>query len=181
VPQFLHPGEQQIVERAQQGDADAFADLYVWYAPAIFRYLLVRVGDSSVAEDLTSDVFLKAQEALRRYNRQGVPFAAWLFRIAHDRMVDHYRTQARHPSDQLTEQMPDDSLEPEVRAAAQAEASRLARAVACLTDEQKTVVQLHLMDGYSLEDTAQIMQKSIGAIKALQHRALANLAKQLQS
>jgi RNA polymerase sigma-70 factor (ECF subfamily) len=181
VPLSLHPNELNLVERAQQGDADAIAVLYLWYAPAIFRYLATRVNDATAAEDLTSEVFLRAQEALSSFDHRGVPFAAWLFRIAHDRMVDYHRSQARHPSHELSEHLLDGALGPEAQAADNAEFRRLAEAMATLTDEQQTVIQLRLIDGYSLDEAARIMQKTTGAIKALQHRALQRLTKKLAS
>jgi RNA polymerase sigma-70 factor (ECF subfamily) len=181
VPSSIHPDERGLVVRAQRGDIDAFAELYEWYAPFIFRYLVIRLNDRLAAEDLTSEVFLKAQESLQRYTLRAVPFAAWLFRIAHDRMVDHQRAAARHPTNRLDENVTmDEALGPEAEAASRLQARQLAEATASLTDEQRTVIYLRLTEGYNLDDTARIMQKRTGAIKALQHRALKSLAKKLQ-
>lgn len=181
MPSSIHPDERELVARAQQGELDAFAELYRWYAPFIFRYLVIRLNDKLAAEDLTSEVFLKAQESLRRYTRRNVPFAAWLFRIAHDRMVDHRRAAARRPTPSaLSEDILDEALGPEAAAASRLQARQLAEATASLTDEQQTVIHLRLIEGYNLDETARIMQKRIGAVKALQHRALKSLAKKLQ-
>jgi RNA polymerase sigma-70 factor, ECF subfamily len=181
VPASIHPNEHALVVRAQQGDGGALGELYQWYAPAVFRYLVIRVGDVVDAEDLTSEVFLRAQKALQRYDDRGVPFAAWLFRIAHDRMVDHYRSAALRQTARLSELLFDDRLGPEAQAISRREARELAPAVASLTDEQQMVIHLRFIEGYNLGDTALIMRKTIGATKALQHRALQSLAKKLKT
>jgi RNA polymerase sigma-70 factor (ECF subfamily) len=133
-----------------------------------------------VAEDLTGDVFLQMVQALHRYTDRGAPFAAWLFRIAHDRVIDYHRRQARRPTVPLFEALSDDEPGPETQAAHQADTHGLRAAMKVLTDEQRTVLQLRFLEGHSVELTARLMRKTPGAIKALQHRALSRLGRRLQ-
>lgn len=174
------PEEQQLIQYAQAGNADAVAELYRRHAPAIFRYVFFRMNDRTAAEDLTGDVFLEMMQALNRYTERGAPFAAWLFRIAHARVVDYHRRHARRPTETLSETLPDHTPGPELQATHHAEMHVLLSAMQILTDEQRTVIQLRFVEGHSLEATAQIMRKTPGAIKALQHRALGRLGRHLQ-
>lgn len=172
--------EGRLIRRARQGDAAAFACLYQETVQAIYRYIYLRVNDTQLAEDLTGDVFMRALKAMGSYQEQGKPFVAWLYRIAHARVVDYYRQNDRRPveSDIESEAIPvsadlDHSL---LRRQA---AKALREAIAQLTDEQQQVVILRFMEGHSLESAARIMGKNANAIKALQHRALRSLANRL--
>ena len=173
--------EQRLLQRAQQGDADAFAALYREHVQAIFRYIAHRVNNAQLAEDLTGDVFTRALEGLPTYTDQGKPFVAWLYRIAHARVVDHYRRTERRPVESDVEREPlpvtidmDEGLL--LRQAAKA----LRAAIAELTDEQQQVVILRFVEGHKLETVAYLMGKNANAIKALQHRALRSLASRLK-
>ena len=172
--------ESANVRRAQSGDADAVADLYHAHAPAIFRYFALRVEDQASAEDLTAEVFTKMVSALPAYTDRGVPFAAWLFRIAHDRLIDHYRRSALRRSDPLDDRLPDGQPSIESQAIRRTEDQQLHSLIDELTDEQRMVVQLRFVEGYSLEETAQVLNKTVGAIKSMQHRALRQLARRLE-
>jgi RNA polymerase sigma-70 factor (ECF subfamily) len=180
VPTTDSSEEIALVQRAQQGDAEAVAELYRRHAPAIFRYFYFRLHDQTLAEDLTSEVFLRMTLALPTYAERGAPFAAWLFRVAHDRIVDHHRHAARTRTETLSEMVLDDAPEVESLLAQQADYRHLVQAITTLSDEQQMVVQLRFIEGYSLEETAQIVGKNVGAVKALQHRALQNLARKLK-
>lgn len=171
--------EKHLIQRAQQGNADALADLYQHYAPLLFRYFFFRTNDQTTAEDLTGEVFLRLVESLQHYHDRGFPFAAWLFRIAHARVVDYHRYRARRPSEALSEQAVDPQPDPEALAAHKWDIARIANTLVLLTDEQQTVIQLRFVEGYSLEETARLMQKTIGAVKAMQHRALQYLTHKL--
>lgn len=173
--------EQTLILRAQQGDAAALAALYQRHAPALFRYFLLRLHERAVAEDLTGEVFLKVVEGLERYQQRGTPLAAWLFRIAHDRMVDYVRHTSRRPTTVLLESIVDPENGPENQVADDVERQHLMNAIGNLNDEQKLVIQLRFIESYSLEDVAHIMRKTVGAVKALQHRALNNLGRQMNS
>ncbi len=172
--------EQRWLQRAQGGDADAFSALYREHVQPIFRYIAHRVNNTQLAEDLTGDVFMRALEGLPTYVDQGRPFVAWLYRIAHARVVDHYRRTERRPveSDVEAEPLP---ITPDMdeglmrRHAAQA----LRAAITELTSEQQQVVVLRFIEGHNIETVAQMMGKNSNAIKALQHRALRSLGSRL--
>jgi RNA polymerase sigma-70 factor (ECF subfamily) len=173
--------EQRLLRRAQRGDAEAFAALYRANVQAIFRYIAHRVNNVHLAEDLTGDVFIRALEGLPSYTDQGKPFIAWLYRIAHARVVDHYRRTERRPveSDMEAEPLP---FTPDLdKGLLRRQAARALRAaIAELTDEQQQVVILRFIEGHRIETVAQMMGKNANAVKALQHRALRSLASRLE-
>lgn len=173
--------EQRLTEQAQRGDSEAFAALYKANVQPIFRYIYHRVNDTHLAEDLTADVFTRALKSMGTYQEQGRPFIAWLYRIAHARVVDYYRRSGRSPteSDLDAESIPvEDNLDEDVLR--RQAAKELRTAIAELTDEQQQVVILRFIEGYRIEKAAQIMGKNANAIKALQHRALRSLASRLE-
>lgn len=173
--------EQQLIYRAQRGDADAFAALYRASVQPIFRYIAHRVNDPQLAEDLTADVFTRALKGMSSYQEQGKPFLAWLYRIAHARVVDHYRRVDRRPQESDLEDEPilvDTDMDQQlIRRQA---AKGLRAAIAGLTEDQQQVVILRFIEGHRIEVVAQLMGKNANAIKALQHRALRTLANRLQ-
>jgi RNA polymerase sigma-70 factor, ECF subfamily len=171
--------EQDLVFRARGGDADAVAELYRQHAPAVFRYFSFRTQDRATAEDLTGAVFVKMVEGLERFEERGAPISAWLFRIAHDRLVDFHRRSALRQTEALSEAMEADDPGTEAQAMTRAEQQRIQRLVANLSEDQRTVIQLRFVEGYSLEECAQLLYKTTGAIKSLQHRALRQLAERL--
>jgi RNA polymerase sigma-70 factor, ECF subfamily len=177
------PAEQSdyaLVRRAQEHDADAVAELYRRYSGQIYRFCLFRLSDEASAEDLTEDVFLNMVESLPLYVDRGLPFAAWLFRIAHHRVADHYRRQARRQTDKLEDSLPDSQPGPEAVAAQNTEVLRLRQAMAQLSEDYRMVLQLRFVEGVDLAQAADSMQKSVGATKVMQHRALRQLAKLLR-
>ena len=175
------PPDQVLVERAQAHDSGAVGELYRRYAGQIYRFCLFRVSDEATAQDLTADVFLDMLEALPRYVNKGRPFGAWLYRIAHDRVVDYYRRHARRPSEELTESLMDQAPGPEAAAALNADLQQLRAAMPLLSEEHRLVLQLRFVEGYDVEQTARILEKSVGATKVLQHRALKQLALRLKA
>jgi len=169
--------EARLIKRAQQGEESAVSQLYHDNVQAIFRYVFYRTGDQNVAEDLTAETFLRAIEGLDRYEYRGVPFRAWLYRIANARVADHLRAQAREnvqPLDSIGHGV-DPGLENGV--ATQLEIEKLTALLPRLTEDQQQVLIMRFLSGYSIEETATIMDKTPGAIKSLQHRALRSLAR----
>lgn len=173
--------EQALLKQAQAGDTEAFAALYHAHVQVIFRYIAFRVNDTQLAEDLTGDVFTKALESLPKYVHQGRPLRAWLYRIAHARVIDYYRKVSRRAQDseldedaQAVTMNLDDSL---LRREA---AKALREAITHLTDEQQQVVILRFFEGHRTEVVAQMMGKQPNAIKALQFRAIRTLANRLE-
>jgi RNA polymerase sigma-70 factor (ECF subfamily) len=168
------PDEASLVARAKSGDAAAFGRLYDAAVDRIFRYVFFRVTDMEIAEDLTSEVFLKAWENVRRY-RPGGPFVAWLYTIARNTVIDHYRTRKPNvPLDQtLIKQDPglDEKID------LQYEVETLKRAMQHLTEEQREVLTLRFIAELDTGQIARQMRKTEGAIRALQMRALQALAR----
>jgi RNA polymerase sigma-70 factor (ECF subfamily) len=174
--------DRELVRRAQRGDQHAFGDLYVTHAPAIFRYLYAHMANSMDAEDLTGEVFLKAWQSLPKYIERGVPFLAFLFRIARNVLVDHYRQNNR-----LVQQAPDDmdgynadsTPEPMETVGKQLEHQKILGVLSRLRPDYRSVLTLRFISELSCEETAQVMKRSVGAIRVLQHRALAALRDEL--
>jgi RNA polymerase sigma-70 factor (ECF subfamily) len=174
-----HPSHDEavLVERAISGDADAFGEIYTLHLDAIYRYVYFRVGDTNDAEDLTEQVFLKAWEALPGYNQRGNPFTSWLYRIAHNMVVDHHRRQKPMIPMPLLEKgnwecKQATALEQVIEVE---EAAALAAAVAQLPEEQQQVIILRFVEGLNHTEVARIIEKSEGACRVIQHRALAAL------
>ena len=174
-----YASEEPLIIRAQQGDAEAVAQLYEAHAPAIYRYVYFRVRDRQAAEDITADVFVRMVEALPHFEYRGVPFAAWLFRVAHDRVVDHHRRAGLRRAEPLPDTLVDGTADTEGAALETQSNAALVDRLSDLTDEQQAVLQLRFMEGYSLDQTAAALEKTPGAIKSLQHRALRQLARLL--
>ena len=171
------PDERQLVQRAKSGHSDAFARLYDAYVDRIYRYIYFRVSDDTLTEDLTSQVFLKAWEYLDRYQAGSSPYLAWLYTIARNLVIDHYRTKRETVNlDDIvhiggSEPSPDDEVQNRF------ELQEMRDALQFLTDEQQQVLILRFISGLSTENVAEIMEKREGAIRALQMRALQTLSK----
>ncbi len=168
--------EAYLVRRACDGDADAFGQLYDWLVARVYRYVYFRVTDDRIAEDLTSQVFLKAWEHLPRYRFGKSPFLAWLYTIAHNMVIDDYRTRKQTMHLDELERLPAREPLPDEQSEYQVEARLLRWALRKLTDLQREVVTMRLVDGMSTDEIAQRLGKSPGAVRALQMRALQALA-----
>lgn len=165
-----------LMERAQARDAAAFAELYQEYAPRIASYLARRLGGrTSEVEDLTADVFAKVFEKLDQYQDRGVPFAAWLFRIARNQLIDHLRALPRQPMVGIDAAL--DVREPGSFQALDRHlaADQIRDGMQRLTDEQRRVIGLRFVEGRTTAQTAHSLAKSEEAVKKLQSRALASL------
>ncbi len=172
--------EMNLVRQSQAGDQEAFARLYDAYLERIYRYIYFRVADEQVAEDITSEVFLKAWEKLDTYQAGSSPFIAWLYRIAHNAVIDQYRT--RKVSIKLEDARPaeishDDRTDEKLDL--QFELQELQQALQELTEEQKQVLILKFIQGLSTPEIASQLGKQQGAVRALQMRALQGLARAL--
>ncbi len=172
----------RLVERAQQGDREALEALYLLHFDRIYSYLHMSVGNRHDAEDLTTQTFLKMLEAIGRFRWRAAPFSAWLFRIAHNLAMDHFRATRRwQPEDKVPE--PEGSAESSAEEEAFEAIGR--RSLLALIDrlslEQQQVLTLKFVFTFSNGEAATILGKSEGAVKSLQHRALASLQKQLAS
>lgn len=169
--------ERQLIEQAQRGDRKALSELYRRHVDVVYRYVRLRVGDTTVAEDLTAEVFLRMLEDLKGYRYANVPFVTWLYRIAHARTVDYWRRTGRRRELELSDQIAATEEAPESIVDARLEQADLTVALRRLTDLQQQVIILRFVEGMRLTEVAAVMGKTIGAVKALQHRALASLAR----
>lgn len=170
-----------LVVRARDGDPEAFGQLYDRYVGLVYRYIYYRVGASALAEDLTSETFLRALRRLATFTWRGKDFGAWLVTIARNLIADHYKS-GRYRLEVSTAEMVDaDRIEagPEHAVLDSITTAALFDAVRKLGPEQQECVVLRFMQGLSIAEAALAMGKSEGAIKALQYRAVRALARLL--
>jgi RNA polymerase sigma-70 factor (ECF subfamily) len=166
------------LDRARRQDRNAFAQLYDATYRRVFGYLLGRVGEQSAAEDLLQEVYLTALQAIGRFRgRTEGEFIGWLLKIAHGKVMDRFRSRYRHPEVQAGEVQATDLNDPLDTIDQRLRLHEISDALAQLTEDQRNVVLNRLVLGLDLEETSKVMGKNVGSIKALQHRALANLAK----
>jgi len=170
----------RLVERAQEGDREALEELYLLHFDRIYSYLHMSVGNRHDAEDLTTQTFLKMLESITRFRWQSAPFSAWLFRIAHNLAMDHFRATRRwQPEEEVPE--PAGETEPSAEAAAFQSLGRqsMLDLIEDLSEEQKQVLTLKFVFNLPNAEVATVLGKTEGAIKSLQHRALVSLQKQM--
>ncbi len=170
----------KLVARAQQGDRAALEELYLMHFDRIYSYLHVSVGNRHDAEDLTTQTFLKMLESIGRFRWQSAPFSAWLFRIAHNLAMDHFRARRRWQPEEDVPEIPG-SEEPSAELEAMQSIGResMMAMIEKLSPEQQQVLTLKFVFNFPNADVATILGKTEGAIKSLQHRALASLHKQV--
>lgn len=167
-----------LVTAAQQGDGEAFGRLYDRYVDTVFRYIYYRVNDRATAEDFTSETFLRALRRITAISYQGRDIGAWFITIARNIVLDHVKS-ARHRLETTTADViePDDPEPgPEVAVLSSLTATHLMRAVDRLGADQRECIMLRFIHGLSVSETAEVMGKNDGAVKALQHRAIRKLA-----
>ena len=173
--------ERETVDRARTGDQRALADLYDWYMPRVYRYAVARIGNSVEAEDLTEEVFLKMLGGISSFRWKDVPFSSWIFRIAHNHVATHFRRNAQRGG--TTSAIPEDMVDGRHDLATAVEEKIMMedvrRATQRLPDAQREVIALRFAVGLSIADTAKVLGKREGNIKALQHKAVAKLQKML--
>jgi RNA polymerase sigma-70 factor (ECF subfamily) len=173
--------ERQLVLQAQDGNSAAFGQLYDAYMERIYRFVYFRVEDQQTAEDITSQVFLKAWSNLDRFQFSRTPYLAWLYTIAHNAVIDHYRTRKVTTAlDDVQLSQPDHSELVENEIDLTVEMKSVKTALQSLTDDQQKVLTLKFIEGLSNNEIARHLGKREGAIRALQMRGLQALAKQLE-
>jgi RNA polymerase sigma-70 factor, ECF subfamily len=172
------PDVRALVEGAQRGDREALEELYLIHFDRIYSYLHLSVGNRHDAEDLTTQTFLKMLEAIGRFRWQSVPFSAWLFRIAHNLSIDHFRSRRRVQTQGEVPEVPgmEESSAEDQAMDSLGQAGMLAL-IEQLSAEQRQVLTLKFLFGFANADVAGILGKTEGAVKSLQHRALASLQK----
>ena len=170
----------KLVDRAQQGDRAALEELYLIHFDRIYSYLHMTVGNRHDAEDLTTQTFLKMLESIGRFRWQSAPFSAWLFRIAHNLAMDHFRAGRRwQPEEEVPEPPGQMEASAEDEALKVLSSENMFDLIEQLSDEQRQVLILKFVFNFSNGEAASILGKTEGAVKSLQHRALASLHKQL--
>jgi RNA polymerase sigma-70 factor, ECF subfamily len=170
----------ELVARGQRGEREALEELYLLHFDRIYGYLHLSVGNRHDAEDLTTQTFLKMLEAIGRFRWKSAPFSAWLFRIAHNLAMDHFRATKRwQPEEEVPE--PEGAEESSAEEAALESIGRrsMLQLIEKLSHEQKQVLTLKFVFNFSNGETASILGKTEGAVKSLQHRALGSLQKQI--
>ena len=171
--------EESLVRRAQQRDQEAFAQLYEGYFDKIYRYAVLRIGNETEAEDVTQQVFLNALRSISSFRWKGAPFSAWLFRIAHNQVVDYLRKKTRQATESLDESLVISKSDPQLVVEQRLDIEQLMLATKRLTKAQQEVIALRFVSELSTAQVAKVMGKSQGAIKALQHSAIVALRKAL--
>jgi RNA polymerase sigma-70 factor, ECF subfamily len=180
--------EKSLIEGAQKGNAEDFGALYDLYAQRIYRFVFLKTGTASDAEDLTHEVFLAAWRTMKGYRIGTTPFTSWLYRIASNRVIDWYRTQKKNIS--LDEIMAGGSLPIELVSAGGSnlvkalahkfELQAVMGALASLSDDQQDVIIMRYVDDMTPEETGEAMGKTAGAIRLIQHRAIKQLKKMIE-
>jgi len=171
--------EESLVRRAQQRDQEAFAQLYEENFDKIYRYIVLKIGNKTEAEDMTQQVFLKALQSISSFKWKGVPFSAWLFRIAHNLVVDYLRKKAKQATTPLVESLASSDSNPELIAEQRLNIEQLLSVTKRLTPAQREVISLRFAGELPIAQVAKVMGKSQGAVKALQHSAIVALRKAL--
>lgn len=170
--------EESLVRRAKQRDEQAFAQLYEEYFDKIYRYVTLKIGDRMEAEDITQQVFLNAIKAISSFKWRGIPVSAWLFRIAHNQVVDYLRRKSKRATAPLDESLVASNYDPQLIAEQRLDTERLLVATRKLTPAQREVISLRFAGELSVAQVAKIMGRSEGAVKALQHSAIVALRKE---
>lgn len=170
---------ERLVDEARSGDAWAFGRLFDHYHLPIHRYIASRIHRPADAEDLTQLVFVKALEAMARYESRGIPFGGWLFRLARNAVIDHVRTRREHGDLDAITSIAAGVAGPEEVTVARQEMDEVAVALGALTDEQREVIALRFFGGLSAREIAAVMGKQEGTVRGLQFRAIAALRRQL--
>src|SRR6266508_2848541 len=170
----------RLVEFAQQGDREALEALYLLHFDRIYGYLHISVGNRHDAEDLTTQTFLKMLEAIGRFRWRSAPFSAWLFRIAHNLAMDHFRATKRwQPEEEVPEPEGAEDSSAEDEALQSIGRRSMLELIENLSHEQQQVLTLKFVFNFSNGEAATILDKTEGAVKSLQHRALASLQRQI--
>ncbi|MFQ5996769.1 MAG: RNA polymerase sigma factor [Dehalococcoidales bacterium] len=169
-----------LIQKAKDFDREAWTQLYRQHYPRIYAYLCHKLGDIDLAEDIAAKVFLYAVEGIGSFTYRGFSLSSWLFRIAHNQAVDHFRRKAKVKTEPLTEELLAKSGVAQEAMEEVLVREDLNTALKNITEEQRQVVLLKFFSGLSNAEVAQIMGKPEGAVKALQHRALASLRRILE-
>ncbi len=177
------PEYDALLERAKRAEPSALAELYDQYINPIYNYVYHRVGQAELAEDITGQVFMRMLEAIRAGRAWNTSFSGWLYRIAHNLVIDYYRRRQRATFIDLDDAAPIQARDgdPVKNTELRLDKEHLRSALASLTEEQAQVITLRFLDELSIAEVSEVMGKTDGAIKALQYRAVLALKRVMQS
>lgn len=174
--------EQDIVAAAKKGDSASFGKLYDHYVKPIYRFIAVKVSIRQEAEDLTHEVFLSAWQKLPGFTFQGFPFSSWLYRIARNRVIDHYRTRKQHADiNEVDEGLLGIIDSHEAGVDSSMSLKKIYAAMKELNADQQDVLVLRFVDDLSPKEIAEVLDKTEGSVRIIQHRAVEALKKKLPS
>lgn len=171
--------EQKIVKKAKDGEVEAFGLLYDHYLSKIYRFVLLKVSHREEAEDLTHQTFLKAWENINQYNFKGYSFGAWLYRIARNIIVDYYRAGRSETSIESVSEIAVEGISMGDAVDKKIEWESLVKFIGRLKEMEQEVVIMRFVEDLPLKETAEAVNKSEGAVKLIQHRAMNNLKKMI--
>jgi RNA polymerase sigma-70 factor (ECF subfamily) len=165
-----------VVEAAKLGDQEALGRLYEHYFPRVYRYVANRLANTEDAEDVTEEIFLRIIDNLGGFTWRGLPFGAWVFRIARNEVVSHVRrTKSRGISVEISDAIPDDGRDAHLDVENELTFAVIRKAMESLPEAQRQVVTLRFVSGLSVAETAQSLKKTENNVKVLQHKAIAKL------
>ncbi|PIR89023.1 MAG: hypothetical protein COU07_03995 [Candidatus Harrisonbacteria bacterium CG10_big_fil_rev_8_21_14_0_10_40_38] len=170
--------EKNLIQEAKSGESKAFEALYNHYITPIYRFIYMRVSQTQEAEDLTHEVFVSAWQSIGTYTDKGFPFSSWLYQIARNKVIDHYRTKKNHTSvDEIEGDFlkSDSNIELDLENILSIE--KVKSLIQKLTPDQQDVILMRFMNDQSHKDIAKVMKKSEGAVRLMQHRAINTLKK----
>jgi RNA polymerase sigma-70 factor (ECF subfamily) len=171
--------EKDVINDVKNLDRQAIGQIYDKYFSEVYRYVLYRIGDTVLAEDIAGDVFLRLVEAAQTGKGPQTNLKAWLIATASHIVADQFRKEYRVTEEILSDQLPDQGPQPTIEIDQREQNSLVKTACKGLTTEQQEVIALRFGQGYSLDETASIMKKNINAVKALQFRALSALSREI--
>jgi RNA polymerase sigma-70 factor (ECF subfamily) len=163
---------ESIVDRAVDGDTEAFGRLYDIYADRIYRHIYYRTSNVDDARDLTQEVFAKAWKVLPKYKRTKTPFLGWLFTISHNRVIDYYRTKKDHAYLNTEIDMGNQVSNPENLAEAQFTQQEVRRTILQLPEDQQQVILMSFIEGFEYAEIAAALNKTEGNVRVMMHRGL---------
>jgi RNA polymerase sigma-70 factor (ECF subfamily) len=173
-------GEEKLIQDAvRKGDSSAFGKLYDHYQPMIYRFVFIKVGHREEAEDITHQVFLQAWQNIRTYRHRGHPFGSWLYKIARNRVIDHYRSRKDDVSLEAVENIKTTEEDSSAALLRRMEMEKVTKGIEKLKQEYQDIIIFRFVEDFSVRETADIIHKTEGAVKLIQHRAIEALKKEI--
>lgn len=174
--------EYKIIREAQKGKSEHFGLLYDHYSPQIYRFIYIKVSHKQEAEDLTHEVFLSAWKNIENYNYKGLPFSSWLYQIARNRVIDFYRTRKQALSiDQVSENAFSENQDLDQIIDKEASISKVKESIKKLAEDYQNIIILRFIEDLSTSEISKVINKSEGAIRIMQYRAIRKLKEILEA